>query len=241
MQHANGFRIRSACLSDCNAVVALEKRVWKRLGVKPITPRLFREWARAHQEGLLLAFEEEKLRGYTYIEYVNFDPQSLTSPGWDEFVRTQHTRAHHTPCGNAVFGASVATDPPGGGVGHALLEKVIALSIAQRKEYLITFSRMPGLASYMALARERGVNEEEAVLSRSYGVLSMRLVGGKTVGPAARFTVSSHIPPLAAKDPVMGLFATALRMSFFDVVPAAGDDPQSCGLAALMVRSFSYS
>lgn len=241
MQHTNGFLIRSACPSDCNAVVALEERVWKRLGVKPITPRLFREWARAHQEGLLLAFEGKELRGYTYVEYVHFNPHSLAAPAWDELVRTQHTRAHHTPSGNAVFGASVAADPPGKGAGQALLERVISLSIAQRKEYLITFSRMPGFSSYMALAREHGAREEEATLARSYGVLSMRLLGSEAIGPARGFHVPSHLPSVDMKDPVMGLFATALGMSFFDVVPTVDSDPQSSNLAALMVRSFSYS
>lgn len=235
--------VRNVEEGDCEAVVALERRVWEKVGVGGISREIFRRWVDAHKEGFLVAMAGEVLLGYAYSEIVHFEPEIVATPEWRALVRTGHTTSHHDPAGNTLFGVSIATDPPGTGVGKLLLEKTMELGVATQKKYLITLSRIPGLFGFMNRVRGDATNphrdDSEEMLARYYALLSMRLVGGAVSPELGTLTIPSTVPPVVERDQVLCRFAYITKMALYEVMQSSFEDPESCNFAALMVHRFA--
>ena len=138
--------VRQVRESDCEQVISLEKNVWGKIGVISMSEELFHSWLNTHGEGFLVAVGNNTILGYTYNEIVEFDEYTVHTPAWQKLTREYYLRSHHNPTGNALFGISLATDPPNTGTGKYLLKAVRDLIENKKLEYWVTLARIPGLS-----------------------------------------------------------------------------------------------
>jgi len=214
-------------------VLELEERVWKNIGIPRISPDVFRRWTATYQRGFFVAVLEGKVCGYTYHERINFDaanPIASIQP----LIHAGYTGRTHTPSGNALYGISVVAHPPNLGAGKALLNEAIKLAHREGVAYIVTFSRMPGLAGFLQTAHglPAGAKYCTEELALHYAIQSMNLVDG-LIDASLSEGVLPDLPAVTQSDPVLGRFAKLMGMKLYGVVPSTFPDPKSANMAAL--------
>jgi len=231
--------LRAARDADIPLLHDLEKRVWESTGVPPLTENKLQEWMDINPQGLIVAAKEEAVCGYVYAESIDFDPASMESPDFQDFVRTGCLVSRHRAGGNTLHGMSIATERPG--VGVLLLKEILRLAREGKKDYLVAFARMPGLARFMDDAKRNACRHcavSNEALACSYAAQCLALVGGSCFSSYVRDEHPAYLPRLRKKDPVLCLFAAILKVDLYGVFPTPFPDPESADRTAFVVRSY---
>lgn len=227
-----GFEVRSAVEGDVARLAELDARAFDGAGMGHYGESHARCWFEVNPEGLLIAARDGVDVACCYSQYVDFSPADAARLTTDaEFTDSAFTRATHRPGGNSIHVVTVSSTAPGG--RRALFEALRYQLIAQRREFLILFSRLAGLRDY-CLASADGVALGMERVSRWYVAQCASLFGGGAIWPSVgREALTLPLPP--APDPVLNKYLRDRGAEVAAVMVDWIEDPASCNCGALVV------
>ena len=147
----NKITIRLAEISDIDAIITLEKKVWGEEGADKgkITSRI-----KTFPEGNIIALFNEKIVAYTSFQYVN-NINNLDF-SWSEITDNGKIANSHKPSGEYIYGVNLSVDPliRNRGIGTSLILKGWANMIINNKKGSFLGARIPDYKKYKANHQE---------------------------------------------------------------------------------------
>jgi hypothetical protein len=193
-------------------------------------------WLEVNPEGLLLASRDGTAVACCYSQYVDFSPEDVSLLTTDAaFTDSALTRKTHRPEGNSIHVVTVSSIAPGG--RRALFEALMRQLVAQKRAYLILYSRLAGLRDYCRALTEQGVDVESLglkIVARWYVAQCAALFGGARLWPGVQ-RESLALPPPGAPDPVLNKYLKDRGAEVAAVLVDWIEDPASCNCSALVV------
>jgi hypothetical protein len=227
-----GFEVRSAVERDVARLAELDASAFADAGMGYYGETHARCWFEVNPEGLLIAAREGVDVACCYSQYVDFAPGDAVRLTTDaEFTDSAFTRATHRPRGNSIHVVTVSSTAPGG--RRALFEALRYQLLAQGREFLLLFSRLPGLRDYcQPAAQVEGLGLER--VARWYVVQCASLFGEAAVWPGVTHE-PLPLPPPAGPDPVLNKYLRDRGAAVAAVMADWIEDPASCNCGALVV------
>ena len=135
------IKIRNAKKNDLDEIVMLEDRIWAE-GIRA-DKRKFESRLKIFPEGFFLAFNNDKLIGFSTSEIINYDSNPLS---WEDITDNGYIK-NHNKNGNTLYVVSIGAISRSGG-GSALINAQKDLVKKLNLRNLVLGSRIPGYDEY---------------------------------------------------------------------------------------------
>ena len=237
---ASGIEVRSATPADVARMAELDRQAFAGLGMGYYGESYVRCWMEVNPEGLLIAWQGATAVACCYSQYVDFSPAAVGHLATDsEFTDSAYTRRTHRPDGNSIQVVTVSSIAPGG--RRALFEALRLQLVAQRRAYLLLFSRLAGFDEYCRKLTERGTDvgslSQPQLASWYVQQCASRFVGPGRVWAEVGGGEESGLPPPTAPDPVLNKYLKDPGAAVAAVLEGWIEDPASRNCSALVVSA----
>src|ERR1700733_13666999 len=160
-----GFEVRAATERDGPRMAELDRLAFGAAGMGHYGESHVRCWLEVNPEGLLVASRDGTAVACCYSQYGDFSPEAVSLLTTDAaFTDSALTRKTHRPEGNSIHVVTVSSIAPCG--RRALFAALMRQLVAQKRAYLILFSRLAGLRDYCLMLAEKGVDVDALGLQR---------------------------------------------------------------------------